>query len=321
MTNSEPAPAPSRAPPRSLKRFAWLSIAAALGTMGLKSVAYFLTGSVGLLSDALESIVNLVAAVFALYAISLTESPEDEDHAFGHDKAEYFSSGLEGLLIFAAAASIAVSAILRLMSPRPLEALGAGIAVSAVASLINFVVARVLFSAGKKARSITLQADAHHLMTDVWTSIGVVVGVALVKLSGWLWLDPVVAIAMALHIARTGGSLVYESGMGLLDRSAPKSERVEIEAVLDRYAKGGVSWHALRTRVAGSRRFVTVHVLVPGRWTVQRGHDLLERIERDIRHLAPKTNVLTHLEPVEDPRAHDDQALDRQSDPGSAPEG
>jgi cation diffusion facilitator family transporter len=315
MTAGDAAPAPSK-PPRSLRRYAWLSIAAALGTMALKSVAYLLTGSVGLLSDALESIVNLVAAIFALYAIKLTESPADEDHAYGHDKAEYFSSGLEGLLIFGAAASIAVSAILRLMSPRPLEALGYGIAVSAVASLINFGVARVLFSAGRKARSITLQADAHHLMTDVWTSIGVVVGVGLVKLSGWLWLDPVVALAMAAQIARTGGSLVYESGMGLLDRSAPESERKEIEAVLSRYMKDGVTWHALRTRIAGSRRFVTVHVLVPGDWTVSRGHDLLEQIERDIRHLAPKTNVLTHLEPVEDPRAHDDQELDRQSDPG-----
>ena len=320
MTASDAAPTPSK-PPRSLRRYAWLSIAAALGTMALKTVAYFLTGSVGLLSDALESIVNLVAAIFALYAIKLTEAPADEDHAYGHDKAEYFSSGLEGLLIFGAAASIAVSAVLRLMSPRPLEALGYGITVSAVASLINFGVARVLFSAGRKARSITLQADAHHLMTDVYTSIGVAVGVALVKLSGWLWLDPVVALVMAAQIARTGGSLVYESGMGLLDRSAPESERKEIEAVLARHAKDGVTWHALRTRVAGSRRFITVHVLVPGEWTVSRGHDLLERIERDIRHLAPKTNVLTHLEPVEDPRAHDDQELDRQSDPGSEPVG
>jgi cation diffusion facilitator family transporter len=296
----------------------WLSISAALATIVLKTIAYFVTGSVGLLSDALESGVNLIAALFALFAIRLAEAPADEEHAYGHDKAEYFSSGLEGLLIFGAALGIMISAILRLMSPRPLESIGPGLAVSVVASLVNFAVSRVLFRAGKTHRSITLEADAHHLMTDVWTSAGVVVGVGLVVVTGWLWLDPIIAIAMALHIARTGGGLVYESGMGLLDRAIPEAERAHIEATLERFRAEGATWHALRTRQAGSRRFVTVHILVPGDWTVTRGHDLLERIEREIRHLSPKTMVMTHLEPIEDPRAHDDQDLDRESDPGHA---
>lgn len=317
--SSTPPPSPARSRPKvSLARYAWLSIAAATVTIGLKSGAYFLTGSVGLLSDALESGVNLVAAGFALFAIKLAEAPADEEHAYGHDKAEYFSSGLEGLLIFAASIAILVSAVLRLIEPRELEAVGLGLGVSVVASVVNFVVARVLLRAGKQHRSITLTADSHHLMTDVWTSVAVLVGVGLVKWTGWLWMDPVIAIAMALNIARTGGSLVYESGMGLLDSAVPKEERERMETVLDGYRSEGAVWHALRTRQAGSRRFVTVHILVPGRWSVRRGHDLLERIEHDLRRLGPKTIVMTHLEPIEDPRAHDDQDLERDSDAGDS---
>jgi len=296
---------------KSLKRFAWLSIAAAIATISLKAFAYFLTGSVGLLSDALESFVNLAGALMALAMLSLAARPADANHAYGHGKAEYFSSGVEGGLILIAAVSIGVAAVDRLLHPRPLEQIGLGLAVSVVASLVNLGVSVVLMRAARQYDSITLRANAHHLMTDVWTSAGVLVGVGAVALTDWLWLDPVVALAVAANIIWTGIRIVHASILGLMDTALPAAELAAITTVLDRYSANDVKYHALRTRQAGPRRFVSVHVLVPGAWTVMQGHDLLERIEADIRAALPLVSVLTHLEPLEDPAAHNDLELDR----------
>jgi cation diffusion facilitator family transporter len=294
---------------RDLTRYAWLSIAAGVATLGLKTLAWWLTGSVGLLSDAIESIVNVVAAAVALWALSVAAAPPDEEHEHGHGKVEYFSSGFEGGLIIVAAIAIVVSAVPRLLAPRPLEHVGVGLAVSAGASVVNFVVGGLLIRTGKKHGSITLEADGHHLMTDVWTSVGVIVGVTLARLTGWYWIDPLLAIFVALQILRTGYKLVRRSGMGLLDAAVSKEERAAIEAVLDSYHAEGAHWHALRTRQAGQRCFASVHVLVPGSWTVARGHDLLERLEADLHKAVPTMVVLTHLEPIEDERAYGDAGL------------
>jgi cation diffusion facilitator family transporter len=295
----------------SLARFAWLSIAAALATIALKAVAYLLTGSVGLLSDALESFVNLAGALMALAMLSLAARPADENHAYGHGKAEYFSSGVEGGLILIAAVSIGVAAVDRLLHPRPLEQLGLGLAVSVIASLVNLGVGLVLMRAARQYESITLSANAHHLMTDVWTSVGVLVGVGAVAFTGWLWLDPVVALAVAANIVWTGVRIVHASVLGLMDTALPPAEIAIITAVLDRHVGAEVQYHALRTRQAGPRRFVSVHVLVPGAWTVERGHELLERIEAELRAALPMLTAMTHLEPLEDPAAHADLDLDR----------
>lgn len=295
---------------QSLTRFAWLSIAAAILIIALKGYAYWLTGSVALLSDALESIVNLVAAGVALFVLTVAARPADEDHPYGHDKAEYFSSGLEGGLIVIAAIAIVIAATNRLMHPQPLGALGVGLIVSFVASLINFGVARVLLSAAQRHHSITLEADAKHLMTDVWTSVGVLIGVGAVKLTGWEWLDPVVAIAVALNIIKTGVDLMRRSVLGLMDTALPEAELAEIVSILERYRGDGIEYHALRTRQSGARQFISMHVLVPGAWPVQHGHDLLERIEKDICARFPHASVLTHLEPLEDPASYADMEID-----------
>ena len=297
--------------PATLKRYAWLSIATAIATIVLKGVAWWITGSVGLLSDALESFVNLAGALMALAMLSLAALPADDNHAYGHGKAEYFSSAFEGFLIAVAAALIAWQAIERLLAPRPLEAVGVGLVVSVVASAVNLLTARTLMNVGRRFRSITLEADAQHLMTDVITSIGVIVGVGLVWLTGWLWLDPVLALAVAVNILWTGWQLMRRSTAGLMDVALPEVERNAIDAVLDRYRAQGLEFHALRTRQAGTRAFVTLHVLVPGDWTVQKGHDWSERIEGDIRGAVPHANVTTHLEPQEDPISHADALLDR----------
>ncbi len=293
-------------------RYAWLSIAAALATMGLKTAAYFVTDSVGLLSDALESSVNLAAALMVLLLLRVAAAPPDSEHEFGHGKAEYFSSGIEGALILAAAVAIIVAAVPRLLEPREIERLGFGAGLSIVATAINFAVARVLLVGARKHHSIGLEADAHHLMTDVWTSVGVLVGIAAVALTGWSRLDPLIAIGVALHILYVGSRLVYRSVMGLLDAAVPTAERAQLVEILERFERdAGIRWHALRTRVAGARRFVTVHILVPGDWTVQRGHDLCEEIEAALRTTRTLTTVFTHLEPVEDRRSFADQGLDR----------
>ena len=300
------------APPASLRRYIYLSIGAAVVTIGLKSTAYLLTGSVGLLSDAMESLVNLVAALLALFLLTIAERPPDEDHAYGHTKAEYFSSAAEGALILLAAYSIGAVAFNRILTPQPLENIGIGLAVSIAASAINFGVARVLLRAGRQHNSITLEADGHHLMTDVWTSAGVVAGIVAVALSGWLILDSLIALAVAANIVWSGVQLMRRSALGLLDSAIPQTERDQIAETMARYAPQGVQFHSLRTRQAGQRRFLSVHVLVPGKWTVQRGHNMLEQIERDIRQTLPgPTTILTHLEPVEDPVSMEDMAIDR----------
>jgi len=299
----------------NLKRFAWLSIVAAIATIALKSAAYVMTGSVGLLSDAVESLVNLAGAIMALAMLTVAARPADEDHTYGHSKAEYFSSGVEGTLILLAAASIGVAAVLRFQAPQPIEQVGVGLAVSVVASAINLAVALVLLRAGKQHHSITLEANAQHLLTDVWTSVGVVVGVGAVVATGWLRLDPIVAMLVAVNIVWTGSRIVQRSVLGLMDTVLPAGELVGVRAVLDNYLKDGVEYHALRTRQSGARRFVSVHVLVPGAWTVHRGHELLEDIEARIRAVVPNVTVLTHLESLDDPASWDDIQLDR---PGPA---
>ncbi len=297
----------------SLQRYAWLSIAAAIATILLKGTAWQLTGSVGLLSDAIESFVNLAGAIMALWMLTLAALPADDDHAHGHGKAEYFSSAFEGFLILLAAVSIGYTAIIRLMNPQPLEAVGVGLLVSVVASVINFAVARILMRVGREHRSITLEADAHHLMTDVWTSVGVIGGVGLVWLTGWLWLDATIALLVAANIVWTGWQLMHRSAAGMMDISLPPETRQQIETVLDQFRSEGLDFHALRTRQAGSRAFVSLHVLVPGNWTVQHGHDWSERIEAAIRELLPHANITTHLEPLEDPLSMIDRELDRPS--------
>lgn len=295
----------------SLTRFAWLSITAAVLTLGLKAVAYLLTSSVGLFSDALESIVNLAGALMALTMLTIAARPADEDHAYGHNKAEYFSSGVEGTLILIAAFSIGVTAIQRLFAPKPLEQIGLGLGVSIVASLINLSVALVFRKAGKRFHSITLEASAQHLMTDVWTSAGVLVGVGAVALTGWERLDPVVAIIVAVNITWSGIRIVHKSVLGLMDTALPAEEQNIIRRVLEEQNQDEVHYHALRTRQAGSRSFASFHVLVPGEWTVQRGHNLLERIESDLRLALPNITVFTHLESINDPASWDDPTFDR----------
>jgi cation diffusion facilitator family transporter len=302
----------------SLTRFAWVSVAAALATIALKFGAYLITGSVGLLSDALESLVNLAAAAMALAMLGLAAQPPDEEHAYGHSKAEYFASSFEGTLILVAAVSIAVAAVSRLLEPRPVEDAALGIGIAAASTLINLGVARMLLRAGRRHRSIALEADARHLLTDVWTSLAVMAGVGAVAATEWYWLDPVLALAVAANIVRIGVDLMRRSALGLLDTALPEPERARIHAILDRFAAEGVEFHALRTRQAGAWRFVSVHVLVPGAWTVQRGHELLERIEDEIRAALPASTVFTHLEPLEDPASFADMRLQREA-AGEAP--
>ncbi len=288
-------------------RFAWLSIAAALLTIAMKTAAYFFTGSVGLLSDAIESLVNLFAAIMALAMLSVAAQPADENHAYGHGKAEYFSSGFEGILILIAALSIGITAGQRLLAPLPLQEIGLGLGISAAAAFVNLIVALILFRAAKKYHSITLEADAHHLMTDVWTSLGVIVGVGGVVLTGKLWIDPVIAILVALHIIWAAIGILRKSISGLMDSSLPAEERNKIIAILDTYLAQGVHYHALRTRQSGAMQYVSFHVLVPGEWTVLVGHQLLERMEHDLRTALPRAIIFTHLEALEDPASWDEE--------------
>ena len=282
------------------------SVATSVLTMALKFGAYALTGSVGLLSDALESFVNLAAALIALAALTYAHADEDEDHNFGHQKAEYFSSGIEGALIFVAAGAIVWSAVPRLIEPRPLEQVGLGLALSVVAAGANLLCGWFLLKGAREHRSITLEADAHHLLTDVWTTAGVIAGVAIVHFTGWLVLDPLIAIAVALQILWTGWTLIRRSFDGLMDRAMPADELGRIVAVLEQVKRQGGDYHRLRTRVSGNRSFVDVHVLVPGTMSVHEGHDLVHRLEEESEAAMPHVEVLTHLEPLEDPRSWDD---------------
>jgi len=296
----------------SLTRFAWLSIAAAFTTITLKTGAYLLTDSVGLLSDALESLVNLAGAIMALIMLTIAARPADEIHVYGHSKAEYFASVTEGILILGAAIGIISAAVSRLLQPRALEQLGLGLGVSIAASVVNFIVARILLREGRSRRSITLEADARHLMTDVWTSVGVIGGVAVAGFTGWGILDPLVAVAVALNIIWTGIQLVGRSVSGLMDAALPDHEQKLIQAVMEKYLEKGISFHALRTRQAAARQFVSVHMLVPGDWTVHDAHHIAEDFEADIREaLGSVVTVFTHLEPMEDELSMEDIFLDR----------
>lgn len=294
-----------------LTKYAWLSIAAALVTITLKSAAWLVTGSVGLLSDAAESVVNLVAAIVALIALRVAAKPADKNHHFGHSKAEYFSSAVEGVMIFVAASAILVLGIQRLINPQPLEQVGIGLLISVVAAAVNGAVAVVLLRAGKRYNSITLRADGHHLMTDLVTSVGVVVGVALVWLTGWNILDPIVAIAVGVNILWTGWKLVSESTAGLMDESLPKETNTRLREILATRSSDQIAFHALRTRVSGARAFMEMHMLVPGNWSVKEGHDAMEDLIDEIRAEFPDLHVTGHLEPIEDPRSYEDEHLDR----------
>jgi cation diffusion facilitator family transporter len=301
----------------SLAIYGWLSIGAALITIALKTYAYWLTGSVGLLSDALESLINLVAAIIVLITLSIAARPPDDNHAYGHEKIEYFSSGAEGIMILLAALSIAATAWERLWHPQGLQQLDLGIGISILASLINLIVARILIGVGHRRHSITLEADGKHLMTDVWTTVGILMGITLIAvanhsevtmalakdwgMAGWEILDPVIAILVAVHIVFAGLQLIRRTVAGLMDAALPEEEQSRIVEVLDRYvAAEQIDYHALRTRYAGARRFMSVHVLVPGEWTVQRGHDLVETMELQIMALFDSIDIDTHLEPIED---------------------
>ncbi|MFD6883532.1 cation diffusion facilitator family transporter [Rhodococcus sp. NPDC060084] len=284
---------------RRLMRFMLLSVAAALATMAMKALAAVLTGSVGLLSDALESGVNLVAAVVGLIALRVAAKPADYNHQFGHGKAEYLSAAVEGTMIFVAATAILWSSVDRLLHPQAVDQPGIGLALSTGASVINLAVGLALLRAGRRHRSITLVADGNHLLTDVWTSVGVLAGVGLVVLTGWDVLDPIVAILVAVNILRIGYGLVRQSVMGMLDVVLPEDDVAAVDAILDRYREdGSVVILPPRTREAGRQRFVYLTVRVPGDWTVRAGHDLLDRLEADLRDALPGTTVFTHLEPI-----------------------
>jgi cation diffusion facilitator family transporter len=295
----------------SLTRFAWISIGASLLTIVLKTIAYFLTNSVGLLSDAIESLVNLAGGIMALTMLKIAARPADNEHAYGHNKAEYFSSGVEGTLILVAAVSIAYAAYGRLLDPKPLEQVGVGLVVSMAASGINLATALLMMRVGRKRNSITLEANGHHLMTDVWTSVGVIAAVGAVAATGWTRLDPIVAFIVAANIVWTGVKIVRRSVAGLMDASLPAADLENVRKVLAVHEAAGIQFHALRTRQAGTRKFVSVDVLVPGAWSVQQGHDLVEKIEAEIRAVVSESSVFTHLEPLEDPLSWADEKLDR----------
>jgi cation diffusion facilitator family transporter len=276
-----------------------LSIAAALVTLALKFFAYGLTGSVGLFSDAIESLVNLLASATALFSLWYAAKPVDADHTYGHEKIEYFSSGLEGSLILVAAGSIAWSAVHRLLHPQPLEELGVGLGVSIVAAGINLAVALMLLRVGKRHRSIVLEADGQHLMTDVWTSVGVVIALVLVKWTTWETLDPLIALAVALNVAWTALGLVRRSFNGLMDHALPESEQRLVRDVLEAHMQSGTHFHAVRTRQAGARRFVDYHLLVPGEWSVTQAHEFSDTIEDALRQALPAIEITVHIEPIE----------------------
>ena len=302
---------------KSLAAYGWLSFAAAIITIALKTYAWWLTDSVGLLSDALESLINLVAAIIMIAVLSVSSRPPDDDHAYGHEKIEYFSSGAEGIMILLAAFSIGLTAWERLWHPQPLQALDIGIGISVIASVVNLIVAQILISVGKRHHSITLEADGKHLMTDVWTTVGILLGIGIIAaadyfpitrdwalqlgLQDWVILDPIIAILVAINIVWAGIHLLQRTASGLLDAALPSEEQAAIVEVLEQFVVSDhITYHALRTRYAGARRFMSVHILVPGSWTVQQGHDLVETIELQLMTLFDHLDIDTHLEPIED---------------------
>jgi cation diffusion facilitator family transporter len=296
---------------RLLPRFAWASAWAAVATIALKFASWALTGSVGLLSDALESFVNLASAGLAIAMLNVAARPEDDEHPYGHGKAEYFSSGVEGSLIVLAGVGIAVAAVRRLIQPRELEQIGLGLALSGVSTAINLLVALVVLRAGRRHGSVALEANGHHLVTDVWTSVGVFAGVGLVVVTGRQALDPIVALLVSGQVSWTGVRILRRSITGLMDTALSPEEQEALRRAIEPHLVQPIQVHALRSRQAGTRRFVSMHVLVPGDWSVQRGHELLERMEADIRGAVPNASVLTHLESLDDPASWDDIPLDR----------
>ena len=295
-----------------LRRYAWMSIAVAIVTLAIKWAAWWLTGSVGLLSDALEAFINLGAGLLALWMLRVASSPPDEKHPYGLSKAEYFAAGIEGTLIVVAAAAIVASALPRLISPQPIETPWLGLGLSGVAAVLNLGAALLLIRAGRDNQSITLEADGRHLLTDVWTSLGVIAGVALVWATGWLVLDALVAIAVGIHIVWAGVGLMRRSVLGLLDVAIPAEDLKEVNKLFAEYSRRyGVTFHALLTRQAAARRFISFHLLVPDAWTVAQAHQLSEEIEQRIRDMVPSAHLMTHIEPISDPASYDDQTLDR----------
>lgn len=294
-----------------LKKYAWLSVAAAIFTIVLKTIAYLLTDSVSLMSDAAESLVNLAGALMALWMLTIAARPADEDHTYGHSKAEYFSSGAEGTMILLASFSIAFLAVQRLLNPRDIQKIDLGLIVNASASAINLVTSIILSKAGKRYSSITLEANSKHLMTDVYTSAGVIIGIIAVGLTGLNILDPILALLVAGNIIISGVGLVRKSVHGLMDKVISGTDIQKLEKVCEPYIKEGISFHAIRTRQAGLRKFISMHVLVPGSWTVHQGHSLLEEIEHKIRKEIPNSSILTHLESLDDPASWEDLGLDR----------
>ncbi len=297
---------------KSLKKFVYLSIVAAVVTISLKFSAYFYTGSMGLLSDAMESCVNLLAAVIALVMIHIAEKPADENHEYGHTKAEYFSSAIEGALIMTAAVSILWTAIPKLLAPKPIENVGIGLIISFGATLVNLVVGLYLIKNGKEKKSLLLEADGKHLMTDVYTSVGVIAAIILVNFTGFILLDPIIAIVVALNIIWTGLQLIKRSANGLMDVSMTEDEIKLVNDYLDSVKTNEIDYHSLMSRQAGQRKFISFHLLVPGSWTVKQGHDLADRIEENIEDLFPELiTVTTHIEPIEDPANLHDIGIDR----------
>ncbi len=313
MPNPPHAIAPSLVADRlSLRRYAVLSICAALATLALKSYAAWATDSVSLFSDAVESLVNLGAAVLAWISLTLAARPPDESHAYGHDKVEFFAAGLEGGLIVLAAVGIAWAGVDRLLDPQPIQQLGLGLTLATIATGINAVVGGILIRKGRSGHSPTLEADGQHLMADVATGVAVLVGLGLAHATGWTMLDPILALVVSAIVAIAGARLILRSMGGLMDEALAEPDQLALRAVLDRYAMDyPLDYHALRTRRSGARRFASVHVLVPGEWSVQRGHELLERLEADLRGQVPNLTILTHLEPIEDPASRADIPLDR----------
>ena len=290
----------------SLQRYAWLSVTAALVTMALKLIAWWWTDSVGLLSDAAEASVNLMAASFAVFALRVAARPADANHHHGHGKIDYFAGGFEGALILLAAIAIGALAIERALAPQPLHDIGFGLVFAALASLLNLAVGLLLIKVGKRERSLTLEADGHHLMTDVWTSVGVLVGVAAAAFTGWWWLDPAIAGLVALHILLTAFSLLRRAVAGLMDEAMTTTDHDKLVEVLNDRLPAPLQWHALRHRQAGRLAFASVHVLVPDDWSIRRAHDLAEEIEAAARQVLPDLYLDIHLEPLGDPRAQAD---------------
>lgn len=294
----------------------YFSIAAAVITIGLKFMAYSQTGSMGFFSDALESFVNLFAAIVALILLHISEKPADRGHEYGHGKAEYFSSAIEGALILIAAFSIIYTSVPRILNPQPLENLGIGTLYSIGASLINLFAGLTLIRNGKKHKSMILEADGKHLLTDVWTSAGVIVGILLVKFTGFYVLDPIIAIIVALNIVYTGYKLISRSASGLMDAAIPQEEIKRITDYLGSLKEQKMEYHSLLTRQAGQRKFISFHLLVPGKWTVKEGHDRADEIELHIESMFDElTTVISHLEPIDDPISFTDIGIDRQNHP------